>query len=209
MKAEEYAIVLDYLPRGKSSAHKSEPIAQVLGTEYFTFLEVVPKEGVELKGMEKVYVGKENRDKIDFIRRRIGFSDLTSNSVSEVEKAVEMLVRENEAKFVAFFNNAQPITLKRHQFELLPGLGKKHMLALVQEREREPFKSYKDIEERVRLMPNPVKTLIRRIMEELEGEEEKHYLFARPPALERDQGRFGDREGFGARRQFVKPAEQA
>lgn len=198
MKAEENAIVLDYMPRGKSSSYKTEPVAQVLGVDYFTILEVVPKEGAELKTLEKVYVGKENRDRIDYIKRRINYPELTSNSTSELEKAVEKLVRETEGRFVEFFNNATPITLKRHQFELLPGLGKKHMLALVDERERQPFASFKDIEERVRLMPNVVNTLVKRILQELKGEGEKHYLFVRPPALEygRERERFHARGGF-------------
>lgn len=203
MKVEEHAIVLDYLPRGKSSSYKSEPIAQVLGIEYFTILEVVPKSGAELKAMEKIYVGKEEREKIDFIKRRISFSELTSNAVSELNKAVETLIREREDKFMEFFNTSGPITLKRHQLELLPGLGKKHMLAVLQEREKGEFKSYSDLETRVKLMPNPIKTLMKRILDELDGEGIKHYLFVRPPAQERDRERFrrfGDRDSDEPRR---------
>ena len=47
MKAEDYVVVLDFLPRGKGSSFKAEPLAQVLGLEYFTLLEVVPKEGMK------------------------------------------------------------------------------------------------------------------------------------------------------------------
>ena len=43
MAAEEYAYVLDYLPTGKSSAATSEPLAQVIGQDHFTLLEVTPK----------------------------------------------------------------------------------------------------------------------------------------------------------------------
>ena len=188
MKVEEYAVVLDFLPRGKSTSYKSEPVAQVLGIEYFTLLEIVPKENAQLKTGENIYVGKEERDKVDYIKKRISYKELTTNSVSEIEKAIEKLVTENEKRFVDFFNNAFPITIRRHQLELLPGLGKKHMKNILEEREKEPFKSFVDIEQRVSLMPNPAKTLVKRIMEELEGDDEpRHYLFVRPPAVEKEE----------------------
>jgi putative nucleotide binding protein len=179
MPNEEYAIVLDYLPRGKSNSFKPEPIAQVLGTEFFTLLEVVPK--TPLKALDKVYVGKEERKEIDYIKRRISFNELTSNSTIELSKAIESLVKEKEKKFVEFFNSSHPITIKRHQLELLPGLGKKHLFEILEEREKAPFKSFEDIEKRVHLMPKVVQTIVKRILLELEDENLKHYLFVRPP----------------------------
>jgi len=125
MKIEEHALVLDFLPRGKSSSFKTEPLAQVLGIEFFTLLEVIPKEGISLKAGEKVYIGKEDREKVEFIKRRIHFKFLTSNSVAEIEKMIEKIVTDREKYFVDFFNNSRSITIKRHQLELLPGLGKK------------------------------------------------------------------------------------
>jgi len=100
MTNEEYAIVLDYMPKGKSSSFKENPIAQVVGTQYFTLLEVTPKK--ELKALETVYVGKEERDKIEFIKRRVEFKDLTSNAVAEIENAVIKIVKENEKKVFGF-----------------------------------------------------------------------------------------------------------
>ncbi|MBU0962867.1 MAG: DUF655 domain-containing protein, partial [Nanoarchaeota archaeon] len=61
--------------------------------------------------------------------------------------------------------------MRRHQLELLPGMGKKHMQEIIDEREKEPFKSFKDIKERVKLIPDPEKAVIKRIIEELEGQE--------------------------------------
>ncbi|HHE36352.1 MAG TPA: DUF655 domain-containing protein, partial [Candidatus Woesearchaeota archaeon] len=45
----------------------------------------------------------------------------------------------------------------------------------------EPFKSFEDIRKRVKLMPDPITTLVRRIVSELEGKE-KHLLFVDRPA---------------------------
>lgn len=52
-KKEENAVVLDYLSRGyvKSDMSKfgGKPIAQAIGTEQFTLLELAPKTGIDLE----------------------------------------------------------------------------------------------------------------------------------------------------------------
>jgi len=63
-----------------------------------------------------------------------------------------------------------------HSLELLPGLGKKHMWQILEERRGEPFKSFEDLKDRVKLMPDPEKIIIKRILKELDREE-KHYIF--------------------------------
>ncbi|MEK7539724.1 MAG: DUF655 domain-containing protein [Patescibacteria group bacterium] len=197
MKEDEKALVLDFLPRGKSTGFKQEPIAQVVGKDYFTLLEVVPRENISLKPGMEVYIGREERKEIDHIKKRIQLDDLTSTALSELENLLPVLVKENEKKFVEFFNFASPITIKRHQLELLPGLGKKHMLEVLAEREKKPFESFAEIEQRVRLLPNVQKTIVKRILEELSGEEEKHFLFAKPFAREKPGS---ERRDFGRRR---------
>ena len=187
MPNEEYAIVLDYLPTGKSSSFKPEPMAQVIGTEHFTLLEVTPTSA--LKVLEKVYIGKEKRDKIQFIKRRVSFDELTNTAISEIEKAIEMIVKENSAKFLDFFNKSGSVSLRMHQLELLPGLGKKHLFEMLKEREIKPFESFEELSKRVHLMPNPAKLVAKRILVELEDPKLKYYLFARPPAREERQFR--------------------
>ena len=63
-----------------------------------------------------------------------------------------------------------------HQLELLPGLGKKHMWEIIDERKFEPFKSFEDIKKRIKLMPDPKKIIINRILKEILGNE-KHHIF--------------------------------
>jgi putative nucleotide binding protein len=186
MPNEENALVLDYLQAGKPNSYKNEPIAQVVGTTFFTLLEVIPKKS--LKSMETVYVGKEERSDIEFIKKRIEFKELTSTASLELDHAVELIVDEQNEKFVNFYNVARPITIKRHQLELLPGLGKKHMLEILKARDKKPFSSFEEIEERVKLMPNAKKAIIKRILEELEGIEIKHYLFSRAPPKKPEGG---------------------
>ena len=65
-----------------------------------------------------------------------------------------------------------------HSLELLPGLGKKHMWEILEERRGDDFLSFDDIKKRVKLMPEPEKLVIKRIIKELEGAE-KHNIFVR------------------------------
>jgi len=182
MPNEEHGIVLDYLPTGKSNSFKSEPIAQIIGTEFFTLLEVIPL--TVLKVLTKVYIGKEERKEIQFIKRRISFGELTNTAVSEIEKAIEMIVKEDPQKFIDFFNKSGSLSLRMHQLELLPGLGKKHLFQILKERESKPFESFSEISERVSLMPNPTRLIVKRILVELEDDKLKYYVFVRPPPKE-------------------------
>ncbi len=183
MPNEEKALVLDYLPKGKPDSYKSEPFAQVLGEQFFTLLEVIPK--AELKVMESIYVGKEERDKIDYIKRRIKFEELTSTAVAELEKAIEKIVKDDQKRFLDFYNTAGSVTIRRHQLELLPGFGKKHMQDIIRERAKKPFESFDDLNKRVKFLPDPFKAIVKRIELELQEPGLNHYLFARPPAKEK------------------------
>ncbi len=177
---EENAVVLDFLQHGypfdKRPSHKKTSIVQALGTKYYTLLELVPKQGVFLQPYEEVYIGEEKRDKIHHITGKLSVEKLTATANSELPHVVKDLVHKNEKRFVDFFNNAQPLTTRMHQLELLPGLGKKHMWEIIEERKEKPFESFEDIKKRVKLMPDPEKTIIRRILMEIKAED-KHRLF--------------------------------
>ncbi|NIO44704.1 MAG: DUF655 domain-containing protein [Candidatus Aenigmarchaeota archaeon] len=177
---DENVIVLDFLPRGHASG-RQEPIAQVIGVKYFSLLELVVKRDVTLKPGDTVYIGDSKRDHIDHIKRRLTIKDLTSFAKSELPFLVEKLVKDNEKKFVNFFNNARPLSTRLHQLELLPGVGKKHMWDVIKERKKGEFKSFEDIKKRIKLMPDPSSAVIKRIMEELEGNNVRYRLFVAGP----------------------------
>jgi putative nucleotide binding protein len=177
---DENVIVLEFLPRGHSTG-RQEPIAQVIGDKYFSLLEVVVRKDVILKPSDRVYIGDAKRDKIDHIKRRITTNDLTSFAKSELPFVVEKLVRENETKFVNFFNTAQPISTRFHQLELIPGIGKKHLWDIIDERKKSPFTSFEDIKKRIKLMPDPANSVIKRIIEELENDNVRFRLFVTGP----------------------------
>jgi putative nucleotide binding protein len=82
---------------------------------------------------------------------------------------VEKLVKENEPKYVTAFNDLQPLTPRLHGLELIPGIGKTFMKEILEMREKHPFESFDDIQERVRLR-DPAKMIAKRIVEELAGD---------------------------------------
>ena len=94
----------------------------------------------------------------------------------QLSEFVEKIVPEQEKKFVEFFNSSQPINTRLHQLELLPGFGKKHTQAIIEERKIKPFISFEDIKQRIKNLPDPKKAIEKRILQELE-EEEKYHLF--------------------------------
>ncbi|MCJ7479099.1 MAG: DUF655 domain-containing protein [Candidatus Nanohaloarchaeota archaeon QJJ-7] len=179
---DENAIVLDFLEHGRPGG-PSEPVAQVIGTENFNLLEVVPREDVRLSAGDDVYIGDGDRDKVRYIKGKVTTQELTETAKSELEYVLEELVEENEDQFVEFFNDAQPITPRQHALELLPSIGEKHMWEILDERDEGDFESLDDMRERVELLPDPKKILVKRLTNELSGDT-KHYLFTVPPKSE-------------------------
>ena len=179
---EEYAYVLDYLPHGRPGSrpgYRAGALIQVAGEEYFTLLEAIAKEGVILKTYERVYVGKDAREEITYIIGRISYDELTTNAKMELPTVVEKIVFNRENWFVSFFNTAHAITPRMHALELIPGIGKKYMWQILDEREKRPLQSFDDLQQRANT-PNPVKLIAKRILEELAGES-KYRLFTRVP----------------------------
>ena len=171
---DEYAKVLDFLEHGKSN-DRDERVAQVIGTENYTLLELVMREDQRPKGGEEVYIGDGDREKVEFIKQRINYDDLTNSAQAELKYVLDALISENEEEFVEFFNTATPVTPRRHAFELLPGIGSKHMQKLIDEREEGDFESLADVKERVPSVPDPRETIRDRIVQEMKGET-KHKL---------------------------------
>jgi putative nucleotide binding protein len=178
---EDYARILDYLPQGhpdQSKFHR-EALAYALGEDEFKLFELTPKEDANLGLGQRVYIGKDltKRDKILHVKRRVGHEELTTASQNEMPLVIAEVVKEKEEKFVGFFNNAQAITTRFHMLELLPGLGKKTMWAILEERKKGPFKSFQDLETRVGAVHHPEKLVAKRIEMEVSDPTQKYRLF--------------------------------
>ena len=177
---EESAIVLDFLPNGYPFQERTGavkfPVAQALGKNFFTLLELVPKKDIFLQPYEEIYIGEGKREKIHHIKGKLDVKNLTQTAKSELQFVIKDIITKHPKKFVDFFNEAKPLTTRMHQIELLPGFGKKHMWQIIEERRDRPFESFEDLKNRVKLLPNPEQAIIKRIIKELSGEE-KHHLF--------------------------------
>ncbi|MEM2918355.1 MAG: DUF655 domain-containing protein [Candidatus Altiarchaeota archaeon] len=185
IKKDEYVRILDFMPKGRADMppHRREPIAQSIGEKYFSLLEIIPRRGMSFEIGERVYIGEGTRDKVDHIERRIKYEQLTPMSKSELPHILEKIVRENEKNYVDFYNTVGIITTRQHKLELLPRIGKRHRQEILNERETEPFKSFEDMQKRIRNLPDPAKIIAERIIDELKGNE-KYYLFVPPREYE-------------------------
>ena len=174
MEKEEHSIILDYLPYGYPLEKKMMPIAQAIGIKNFTLLQLVPRRGVKLEVGEKVYIGEGKREKVYYILGKLLDDKLTETAREQLKEFIENHVKETEEKFIKFFNKAEAINTRLHQFELLPGFGKKHTEAILEERNKTLFKSLEDLKKRVSNLPDPKRAIEKRIFEEIIGKGRYH-----------------------------------
>jgi len=173
-------------PTDRHPHHRNRELVQLVGEDYFMLLEGFPRRGVQIDIGERVYVGPEGefdgkiyrRDKILRIDAEIEYEDLTTVARDMLPQILETIVKKNERVFVEFFNIADAITIRMHSLELLPGVGKKTLMRILEAREQKPFESFEDIQTRAKV--DPVKVIVERIISELQGNE-RYYLFVHPP----------------------------
>ena len=183
-KREEVARVLDYLPYGRapdSRSFQKQPLVQAVGETNFVLMEMTPKEGVVPAAGTRVYIGGGSRDVIDHVNRRIDYSELSNSAKLELSYEITSIVLDDEARFIRYFNEAGPITTRMHALELLPGIGKKLMWAVLNERKKGPFKSFADLTERVKGLHNPEKLISKRVEDELMDDRIKYRVFTTMP----------------------------
>ena len=177
-KLESKILILDYLPEGKGfgQTKQREPIVQGIGCTWFSILEISAERRGGFKQLDEYSVPKGiESGPLKQVKRRISISDLTNTAHEALEKAIINIVDTNEKRFVSFFNKAQPITNRIHSLQLIPGIGKKLMWEIIDDRKRLPYLSFSDIEERVKVS-DIRKMILNRIKQELE-KEQKHRLF--------------------------------
>lgn len=183
-KREEVARVLDYLPYGRapdSRSYQKQPLVQGVGEANFVLMEMTPKAGAVPAAGTRVYIGSGERDVIDHVNRRIDYAELSNSAKLELPFEVQKIVLDNEARFIRFFNEAGPLTTRMHALELLPGIGKKLMWAVLNERKKGPFKSFQDLMERVKGLHYPEKLIANRVEDELMDDRIKYRVFTTEP----------------------------
>ena len=185
-KREEVARILDYLPYGRapdSRSYQKQPLVQAVGEANFVLMEMTPKEGVVPAPGTRVYIGSGSRDIIDHVNRRIEYPDLSNSAKLELPYQIQSIVLENEARFIRYFNEAGPITTRMHALELLPGIGKKLMWAILNERKKGAFKNFADLMERVKGLHYPEKLIAKRVEDELVDDRIKYRVFTTTPRM--------------------------
>jgi putative nucleotide binding protein len=174
-------VVLDFLAHGRSEddrpQYEKEPLAYALDRENFQLYEAVLSEAADVSIGDRIALDRTD-ERIERLSE-VEYGDLPGGAQSELEYAVEDIVDGNERRFVDFYNDAQPITLRLHQLNLLPGIGKKLRNAILDERKRGPFESFADLGERVSGLHSPREVIVDRILEEIREDDLKYRTFAR------------------------------
>lgn len=169
---EEHAVVLDVRPHSRSTTVRGREGTMVtaLGEGKFTILEVLAAPDASLRPGDRICIGKEGRTNVEAVLGRIPYPDASPAARAELRGAVEAVVRGREDWFVEYVNTAGQLTQRTHALEMIPGIGRMHMKAIVEEREKRRFGSYRDLEMRVDL-EDPAARIAERIMDEITGEE--------------------------------------
>lgn len=170
-KYEEYTYVLDFTLRGKSNTVRGREgiIIQAIGEERLTLLELLGVQNMSFEVGERVYIGREGRNKVMSVLGRLDYPNITQSAKNELPNIVEIIVVANEKRFIDYMNISQPITPRIHALELIPGIGKTYMMTIIKERDKKRFESFEDIQNRVGLR-DPAKLISKRIIDEIAGE---------------------------------------
>jgi putative nucleotide binding protein len=175
------AVVLDFLAHGRTEddrpQYEKAPVLYALDESDFRLYEAIVADDANVSIGDRIPVDRSD-ERIERVSE-VDYDDLPGGAQSELDYAVEELVDADEQRFVDFYNDAQPITLRLHQLNLLPGIGKKLRNAILDERKRGPFESFEELEERVSGLHNPREVIVERILEEIQEDDLKYQTFAR------------------------------
>ncbi|MFB6071667.1 MAG: DUF655 domain-containing protein [Halobacterium sp.] len=179
---EEFAVVLDYLAHGRSDGgrdYSDGALAYAVSVEDFALYELQLEPDADISILDRVRIRPDFDEGIER-GHVVDYDDLSDGARSELDYVVEDVVDENEQRFVDFYNDAQPISLRLHQLNLLPGIGDKLRDNVLDERKRHgPFESFEDVADRVDGLHNPREVIVERILDEMREEDLKYHNFAR------------------------------
>jgi putative nucleotide binding protein len=168
--AEEWARTLTERPPNRDE--EESRYVQTVGESRFTLLELAPAVDADLSPGDRVAV--ESEDSIG-VHRRLTYQTLTQAAQDRLEATIEDIIAVNEQRFIDFYNNAQPIGLRKHQLDVLAGIGDTRREAIIDERRRGPFADFAELEARVDSLHDPQTLLVERVLTELREVEEVRY----------------------------------
>ncbi len=157
-------------------------IGDVVGEEHFKLLRVQLANDVVINGLDRVSLETGLRRKVVRILTTIKYDELLDESMEMLENAVKKIVLMREPEWVEFLNKAGLLTHKVHTLELLPGISRKKVALILEERDSRPFTSFKDFKERVGV--DPLESISKKIVEEMRGEAKKYIFLGAQPSSE-------------------------
>ena len=127
---EDKGIVLDLLTTENARRRdiaKGEVRVQLIGTTWFTLLEVTPKDNENLMVQEEVELGKDEDSKILKIVSRITYDRLSTIAEKALDRAIDAVLVDSEKRFISWINQCDAISIRLHTLQLIKGIGPKFM----------------------------------------------------------------------------------
>jgi len=123
----------------------SDNVIVAISEEKMLLCRLEPKNGISpLLTTSRVYIGTDASKRVN-IGRVLGMTNLgrVANHVkADLPLVIQIFIEENEKHFIdTFFNRAGNMSLKQHSFELLPGVGNKKAMQMVEARGSSGFES--------------------------------------------------------------------
>lgn len=169
---EEWLVVLAVLPAAATDSDVA--LVQGIGEEYFTLMEVEAPADTDLTASDRVELAESGR--LGSVTRQLTYETLTESAQAALRATVGASIQRHEDRFIDWYNTAEPISLRRHQLDLLPGIGTSLRDAIIDKRKRRPFEDFTDLEERVEQLRTPHEILVERVLTELR-EDTDYQLF--------------------------------
>lgn len=128
---EEWVRILAERPPDRDE--EESRYVQAVGESGFMLLELVAAEDADLPPDDRLAV---EADALNSVARRLTYNTLTQAAQDRLERTIAGIIADNEQRFINWYNNAQPIGLRKHQLDVLPDIGDKRREAIIDERRR-------------------------------------------------------------------------
>lgn len=170
---ETHLAVLTVLP---PETDTNEQRIHAIGTDYFTLLEgTLPADATVTPG-DRVTTTDNHQGPTTSITRRLTYDTLSQDAQDRLTPTIESIILANEHRFLDYFNDAQPISLRRHQLDLFPGIAETLRESIIHQRKQQPFADFDDLEHRVDNVRNPHTILTERVLTELHDDDVTYTL---------------------------------
>ena len=162
LESVEWCRVIDHPEAGGALVVVTEPGLHIIRLR--------PKQnaGLQSSGV-RIYMGEDD-SKSEVVQEILGFArirDLSNRASAELPLVIQQIITDSPEVFIQdFFNRAGNLSLKMHAFELLPGVGNKKAMEMVQKRGRAGWENFATLDEDCAI--NASELLAKRFVSEIE-----------------------------------------